>query len=80
MQFDHGKPVFSAIGFNKDNCKSLLEIEEYYHLLDYRFSNDVLDEKYDAKVYGFISDNDRKLDVEITLSDFAYGIRKAIIS
>ena len=80
LQFDHGKPVFSAISFNKDNCKSLLEIEEYYHLLDYGFSNNVLDEKYDAKVYGFISDNDRKLDVEITPSDFAYGIRKAIIS
>lgn len=80
LQFDHGKPVFSAISFNKDNRNSLLEIEEYYHLLDYGFSNRVLDEKYDAKVYGFISDNDRKLDVEITPSDFAYGIRKAIIS
>ncbi len=80
LQFDHGKPVFSAIGFNKDNCKSLLEIEEYYHLLDYGFSNGVLDEKYDAKVYGFIRDNDRKLDVNISPSDFAYGIRKAIIS
>lgn len=80
LQFEHGKPIFSAFGINKDNCKSLLNIKEYYHLLDYGFSNYVLDEKYDAKVYGFISDNDRKLDVEITPSDFAYGIRKAIIS
>ena len=80
MQFNHGKPVFSALDFNKDNCKSLLEIEEYFHLLDYEFSNRVLDEKYDASIYGFISGNDRKLDVEITPRDFAYGIRKAIIS
>lgn len=80
LQFDHGKPVFSALDFNKDNCKSLLEIEEYFQLLDYEFSNRVLDEKYDASIYGFISGNDRKLDVEITPRDFAYGIRKAIIS
>lgn len=80
LQFNHGKPVFSALDFNKDNCKSLLEIEEYFHLLDYEFSNRVLDEKYDASIYGFISGNDRKLDVEITPRDFAYGIRKAIIS
>lgn len=80
LQFNHGKPVFSALDFNKDNCKNLLGIEEYFHLLDYEFSNRVLDEKYDASIYGFISGNDRKLDVEITPRDFAYGIRKAIIS
>lgn len=80
LQFDHGKPVFSAISFNNGNHEALLNIKDYYHLLDYGFSNYVLDEKYNAKVYGFISDNDRKLDVEITPSDFAYGIRKAIIS
>lgn len=84
LQFDHGKPVFSAISFNKDNNDALLEIKEYYHLFDYGFSNYVLDEKDDAKIYGFISDDDSDdildLDVEITPSDFAYGIRKAIIS
>lgn len=84
LQFDHGKPVFSALDFNKNNCESLLEIKDHYHLLDYRFSNQVLDEKYDAKVYDFISGDDSDdiliLDVEITPSDFAYGICKAIIS
>lgn len=84
LQFDHGKPVFSAIDFNNGNYEALLSIKDCYSLLDYGFSNHVLDEKYDAKVYGFISDDDSddilNLDVEITPSDFAYGIRKAIIS
>lgn len=82
LQFDHGKPVFSAFGINKDNCKALLNIKDYYHTLDYGFSNRILDEKDDAEIYGFISDDDsdRNLDVNISPSDFAYGIRKAIIS
>ena len=84
LQFDHGKPVFSALDFNNDNYEALLSIKDYYSLLDYGFSNYVLDEKDDAKIYGFISDDDSDdildLDVEITPSDFAYGIRKAIIS
>ena len=82
LQFDHGKPVFSAISFNNGNHEALLNIKDYYHTLDYRFSNRILDEKDDAKIEGFISynDSDRKLDVEITPRDFAYGIRKAIIS
>lgn len=82
LQFDHGKPVFSAFCINKYDNSALLRIKDYYHTLDYGFSNRILDEKDDAKIEGFISynDSDRKLDVEITPSDFAYGIRKAIIS
>lgn len=82
LQFDHGKPVFSAFGINKYDNSALLKIKDYYHTFDYGFSNRILDEKDDAKIEGFISynDSDRKLDVEITPSDFAYGIRKAIIS
>lgn len=82
LQFDHGKPVFSAFCINKYDNSALLRIKDYYHTLDYGFSNRILDEKDDAKIEGFISYNDfdRKLDVEITPSDFAYGIRKAIIS
>lgn len=84
LQFDHGKPVFSTLSFSKDNCESLLKIKDYYRLFDYGFSNDVLGEKDDAKIYGFISgddsDNILDLDAKITPSDFAYGIRKAIIS
>ena len=84
LQFDRGKPTFSAFSINKDNCTSLLKIKDFYHLLDYEFSNNVLDEKDDAKIYGFLSDDDLGdilgLDANITPSDFAYGIRKAIIS
>lgn len=82
LQFDHGKPVFSAFCINKYDNSALLRIKDYYHTLDYGFSNRILDEKDDAKIEGFISynDSDRKLDVEITPRDFAYGIRKAIIS
>lgn len=84
LQFNHGKPVFSAFGINENNPECLLKIKDFYHLLDYRFSNQVLDEKDDAKIYGFISDDDSDdildLNVEITPSDFAYGIRKAIIA
>lgn len=80
LQFEHGKPIFSAFGINKNNTKGLLEIKDYYHLLDYGFSNRIIGEKDDASIYGFISDDNRKLDVEITPSDFASGIRKAIIS
>lgn len=84
LQFDHGKPVFSAFGINNYDNSALLKIKDYYHTLDYGFSNKVLDEKDDAKIEGFISDNDSDeildLDVNISPSDFAYGIRKAIIS
>ena len=82
LQFDHGKPVFSAFCINKYDNSALLRIKDYYHTLDYRFSNRILDEKDDAKIEGFISynDSDRNLDVNISPSDFAYGIRKAIIS
>ena len=84
LQFDHGKPVFSAFGINKDNCKALLSIKEYYHTFDYGFSNRMFDEKADAKIEGLISDNESgriiDRDVNISPSDFAYGIRKAIIS
>lgn len=82
LQFDHGKPVFSAFCINKYDNSALLRIKDYYHTLDYGFSNRILDEKDDAKIEGFISYNDsnRNLDVEITPRDFAYGIRKAIIS
>lgn len=82
LQFDQGKPVFSAFCINKYDNSALLRIKDYYHTLDYGFSNRILDEKDDAKIEGFISynDSDRKLDVEITPRDFAYGIRKAIIS
>lgn len=82
LQFDHGKPVFSAFCINKYDNSALLRIKNYYHTLDYRFSNRILDEKDDAKIEGFISYNDsnRNLDVNISPSDFAYGIRKAIIS
>ena len=82
LQFDHGKPVFSAFCINKYDNSALLKIKDYYHLLDYGFSNRILDEKDDAKIEGFISynDSDRNLDVNISPSDFAYGIRKAIIS
>lgn len=82
LQFDHGKPVFSAFCINKYDNSALLRIKDYYHTLDYGFSNRILDEKDDAKIEGFISYNDsyRNLDVNISPSDFAYGIRKAIIS
>ena len=82
LQFDHGKPVFSAFCINKYDNSALLRIKDYYHTLDYGFSNRILDEKDDAKIEGFISynDSDRNLDVNISPSDFAYGIRKAIIS
>lgn len=84
LQFDHGKPVFSAFCINKYDNSALLRIKDYYHTLDYGFSNRILDEKDDAKIEGFISDDDSDeildLDVNISPSDFAYGIRKAIIS
>ena len=84
LQFDHGKPIFSVFDINKYDNSALLKIKDYYHTLDYGFSNKVLDEKDDAKIKGFISDDYSDdildLDVEITPSDFAYGIRKAIIS
>ena len=82
LQFNHGKPEFSAFCINKYDNSALLKIKDYYHTLDYRFSNRILDEKDDAKIEGFISynDSDRNLDVNISPSDFAYGIRKAIIS
>ena len=82
LQFNHGKPVFSAFCINKYDNSALLKIKDYYHTFDYRFSNRILDEKDDAKIEGFISynDSDRNLDVNISPSDFAYGIRKAIIS
>ena len=61
-----------------------MKIKDYYSMLDYGFSNKVLDEKDDAKIEGVISDDDSDeildLDVNISPSDFAYGIRKAIIS
>lgn len=83
LRFDRGKPVFSAISFNKDNL-SLLKIKDYYRLFNYEFSNQVLNEKDDAEVYGFISDDESDeiidRDVNISPSDFAYGICKAIIS
>lgn len=82
LQFDNGKPVFSAFCINKYDNSALLRIKDYYHTLDYGLSNRILDEKDDAKIEGFISYNDsnRNLDVNISPSDFAYGIRKAIIS
>lgn len=84
LQFDHGKPVFSAFSVNKYNNSALSKIKDYYHTLDYGFSTKVLDEKDDAKIEGFISGDDSDeilgLDINITPSDFAYGIRKAIIS
>ena len=85
LQFDHGKPVFSAFGINEYDNSALLKIKDYYHTLDYDFSNYVLDEKDDAKIEGFISGDDKSeeilgLDIKITPADFAYGIRKAIIS
>lgn len=84
LQFDHGKPVFSALNFSKGYNVTVLKNELNYQLLDYGFSNRILGEKDNAKVYGFISDDDSDeildLDVNITPSDFAYGIRKAIIS
>ena len=84
LQFDHGKPVFSAFCINKYDNSALLKIKDYYHTFDYGFSNSILDEKDDAKIYGFISGDDSgeilDLDVNISPSDFAYGIRKAIIS
>lgn len=84
LQFDHGKPVFSAFGINNYDNSALLKIKDYYHTFDYGFSNSILDEKDDAKIYGFISGDDSgeilDLDVNISPSDFAYGIRKAIIS
>lgn len=85
LQFDHGKPVFSAFGINNYDNSALLKIKDYYHTLDYDFSNKVLNEKDDAKIEGFISGDDDSdeildLDVNISPSDFAYGIRKAIIS
>lgn len=84
LQFNHGKPEFSAFSINKDNCKALLKIEEFYHLFDCGFSNRILDEKDDAQISGFVSDDESgriiDRDVNISPSDFAYGIRKAIIS
>ena len=84
LQFDHGKPVFSAFSINKYDNSALLKIKDYYHTFDYGFSNQILDEKDDAKIYGFINDDESgriiDRDVNITPSDFAYGIRKAIIS
>lgn len=84
LQFDHRKPVFSAFGINKYDNSALLKIKDYYHTFDYGFSNRILDEKDDAKIYGFVSGDDSDeildLDVNISPSDFAYGIRKAIIS
>lgn len=84
LQFDHGKPVFSAFCINKYDNSALLRIKDYYYTLDYGFSNRILDEKDDAKIEGLISDDDSDeildLDINISPSDFAYGIRKAIIS
>lgn len=84
LQFNHGKPEFSAFCINKYDNSALLKIKDYYHTFDYGFSNRILDEKADAKIEGLISDDDSdeilNLDVNISPSDFAYGIRKAIIS
>lgn len=84
LQFNHGKPEFSAFCINKYDNSALLKIKDYYHTFDYGFSNRILDEKADAKIEGLISDNESgriiDRDVNISPSDFAYGIRKAIIS
>ena len=77
LQFDHGKPIFSAFNINGIDAP-ILASEHKYQSLNYEFSNYVFDEKDEATIYGFINDNN--LDVEITPRDFANGIRRAIIS
>lgn len=45
LQFDHGKPVFSAFGINKYDNSALLKIKDYYHTFDYGFQIEYLMKK-----------------------------------
>ena len=83
LQFDRGKPVFSAFCINEIDAP-LLTSEQNHKPLNYEFSNQVFIDTNYAKIQGSINDDDfgevLNLDVNITPDEFVKNIRKAIIS